>query len=698
MTSPSHGLRALFAATVFALLTAACPTAAPPPDPPPDPEPTPDPRFPLTVQVTIDGGPAVDTVVSQGGLPARWTTDPEGLAVIEIDTSLDGEHWVIASHPEARQSGVEVPEDARDRAEPLRVALTRFDPSDNPAFTFRDPGEPDRRESTAQCAHCHLTITEDWVQSPHKTSASNPLVHDLYAGVRDAADAVDCASVGGVWRTGTGPGTGAPAERCYIGEGVLPALNPDCGDAAPCDEVATSFGGCADCHAPGIDGQLGGRDLLEATGLAYDYGVHCDVCHRTESVDLAAEPGVAGRLDLVRPSEPGGFGQEFLPLVFGPFDDVPTPVMGAVARSFFHQALFCAGCHEQDQPALVPGQGVDLDRWPAGRLPIHSTYSEWLAGPMNPAAPCHACHMPPDPEVENAADRQIFDAVPPGVVGGWVRPPGAVRKHAWYGPRQPESGMLQLAAALFVAKEVVGGELVASVTTRNVGPGHAIPTGEPLRSLILTVEATCDGAPLEALGGDVVPDYGGAHATKVAGEDWTVWPEAQVGQMVRVVQRPGGWVDYVGHGPFGDGTFSPDQKGVLVEELVGESRVDAVDAGVVTLSAPLPAGDVAYLVDPVATPLDGEPARARAGAPGFGFARVLADAAGRRMVPHFLAVDVVSDNRLLPQAEWTSTHRFATSCAEPIVRATLVHRAVPLPLAAERGWALTESVMAEVVR
>jgi hypothetical protein len=56
---------------------------------------------------------------------------------------------------------------------------------------------------------------------------------------------------------------------------------------------------------------------------------------------------------------------------------------------------------------------------------------------------------------------------------------------------------------------------------------------------------------------------------------------------------------------------------------------------------------------------------------------------------------VASDNRLLPQASWTSRHQFAANCAEPEVRAVLVHRAWPVSLATERGWPLTESVMAE---
>ena len=88
--------------------------------------------------------------------------------------------------------------------------------------------------------------------------------------------------------------------RCRRRARLCSGENPGC--AGP-DCGATAFGGCADCHAPGIDGALGGRDLRDATGRALDYGVHCDVCHRVDRVDLDAPAGVAGRLGLHRPSE-----------------------------------------------------------------------------------------------------------------------------------------------------------------------------------------------------------------------------------------------------------------------------------------------------------------------------------------------------------------------------------------------------------
>jgi hypothetical protein len=370
--------------------------------------------------------------------------------------------------------------------------------------------------------------------------------------------------------------------------------------------------------------------------------------------------------------------------------------MGSVFREHFGEPEFCAGCHELNQEVLVPGAAIDAVRWPDGTLPIHTTWSEWEAGPMNPSAPCNSCHMPPDAERGNSADLyNIFD-LSEGIAAGWPRPPGAVRQHTWVGPRSEDSPMLALAASLQVYAEVEGGLLTATVTVKNVGPGHAIPTGEPLRSLVMLVRAECPSGPLQAVGGDAVPDFGGTKAQQDALGDWATWPAAAAGDVIRVMSRPGGHYDYTGYGPFGDGRFDAVAKGMPVQHVVGESTVVSVSDGSVTLSAPLPVGDVAYLAGPPTWPTEGGEPVGWAGAPGFAFARVLADESGRRMVAHFAATDVVSDNRLLPQQASSSVHVFSSPCEEPDVSAVLLHRAYPLEMAREKGWVLTDSVMVEV--
>ena len=644
----------------------------------------------VVVTVTLDGEPLQGATVSQGGSEERWTTDSAGQVTVTADTWMEGGTILMASHPEARIKG-DSPSDGV-----LTVELIRTVDVDNTDFLFQDPGTPDDNGNTSKCSHCHITINADWVDTPHAEAASGVPLHDLYAGAAAAlSDASSCEAAGGQWWTGIGPGTAAAADRCYLGDGVLPLLNDDCGETAPCDNVAAEVGDCADCHAPGIDGEVGGRGLLEATGLSYDYGVHCDVCHKVESVDLSAPAGVGGRLRILRPSEvstSAGLG-EWMPLTFGPYDDVINPRMGSVAREHFVSADFCAGCHQHDQAVLVPGVSIDTDRWPDGTLPVHSTYDEWSQGPFADDAPCQSCHMPPDPDAGNSSDIDQMAASVVGITGGWWRPPGQVRRHTWTGPRSDVADMLGLAATLTVDAVVVDDTLTAAVTVRNIGPGHALPTGEPMRSMVLLVEATCDGEPLPPLDGAAVPDFGGYADMQAAGEDWSTWPGAQIGQRVQVVRRTSAFIDYAGPGRFGDGSFTPEQRGMPVEEAVGGATITAVDGDAVTFDAPLPAGDMAYRITHAALPVTGDVVASRAGLPGFGFARVMVGAAGDRMVPHFAAVDVASDNRLPPQASFTSQHTFANSCADPIVEAVLLYRSYPLELAQQRGWEMTERVM-----
>jgi hypothetical protein len=633
----------------------------------------------IEVEVYLDGVLSPDTMVVQGGNTARWTTGADGRVTVEADLTVGGDIFVMASHPEARIRGGHV---FADTLAPIIIELTRFDTSDNEDYVFKDPGEPGKSDVIEKCAHCHVTINEGWFDSSHKTSASNPMLQDLYLGRGHGwTSQQSCEAQGGSWTEGVAPGTQDMAMHCQLGVGVK-----DYG----------SNGACADCHAPGIDGAVGGRDLSEASGYSYDYGIHCDVCHHVESVNLDLEAGVAGRLNILRPSEIPPFEGvgEFLPLTFCPDPENPNLYMGCSQRDHFRESRFCAGCHELAQEVLDPQAVIDASRWPSGRLAVHTTYSEWEDSAMNPYVSCQSCHMPTaDPSVINAADLQHFGEVNTGIAGGWPRPYGSVRQHTWSGPRSPETVKLGNPLTVsFTNEEVVDGVMSVDVSVENVGAGHAIPTGEPLRSTILLVSASCETEELKAIGGDVVPDFGGYLTRKTSDEDWSQWPQAQAGQVVRVTRLTGDHRDYKGFGPFGDGTFSAEQKGMPTEEVLGEATILEVSGGVVTLDAELPeGGDLAYLADD--SVVEGsEVPQTLAGRAGFGFARVLVGADGKRMVPHFQAVDIASDNRILPGESSTSSHRFDSSCSDPRVKVTLIQRALPYALASERGWTARDVV------
>ena len=682
------------------------------------------------VRVLLDQSPVSGAIVTQGGARGRWITDDQGEVWVTLDVDAIPPLMVFGAHPEARTRGEEV---SVDQTEGVSVSLTRYIKPDQPAYPFADPGEPSRRGTTSQCGHCHLNINDEWFNSPHRTAARNPIVYDLYTGRGSGwSDEESCVSAGGRWALGPYEGGGEAREQCYFEISALGAFNSACSEP-PCDpenlDEDAYFGGCADCHAPTVnDLSGGGHDLLSVEGRAFEYGVSCDLCHHVESVRLDQPAGVGGRLALQRPRESGPVtlgGGGYLPLSFGPNADVANPRMGISPRAHFRDGSLCGGCHQHSHDDIHALNPIDLTRWPEGRLPNQSTYAEWREGPLgraeDPAArvACNACHMPPNPGLMNSANLERFPNADIGVQGGWPRPLGETRAHAWWGPRQPQSPILQQSAGLTVSEPSRIEDLTdpdlelieVSVDVSNLGAGHGLPTGEPMRHLILVVEASCDGSPLEARGGDAVHELGGSLETRAYDERSSPWPRAQVGDTLRVVRTLAERYDYDGYGPFRDTSldtergisgalsFSPEGKGLTREVVVSSSRVTAVsDTGSLTLSQPLlgSSGDRVYLTR--GEDMSGISGASYAGQSGFTFARVLIDDAGREMTPHFIATDLIRDNRLRPGAHWRTRHRFKleTCQAAPLVEARLIYRPYPLWLARERGWEMWDRVIRRV--
>jgi hypothetical protein len=665
------------------------------------------------VVVDEDGAPVAGAMVLQGGKSHEPTqlSAADGSFSLELEYPGYGVPGVVATKAGYRSNGVDVysvPD------EPLEIRVRSVQSPDNEAYEYLEPGTGMNDPTSRYCGHCHDTFTREFVASKHAQAAKNPLVQDVYAGTALAFNsAATCAAAGGSWRQGVEPGGTTALSKCYLGGGVLPDLNAGCGDAAEpsCDDPAlatppTAFGACADCHAPGILGVAGGRDLHDAVGLAYDSGVFCDVCHKVKDVDLGLAPGVAGRLVLQRPIEPSESPTaQFRPLMFGPLIDVPNGIMGASPQPKFKEATFCAGCHQQLQPALVPGDTLDPVQWPDG-LPIHTTFDEWQAGPYAAAGtPCQFCHMPAHFDLTNAIDLATPENA--SITFGYPRPPEDIRAHTF---RSPLAGTPRLIdGALFVSVALVqnGSELDATVSLTNVGCGHAVPTGEPLRALVMLVTASgsgCGGA-VVASAGMTVFDVGGSLARGVVGSDVTAagnvltWPAAaataQVGQVVRAVRPTGTFDDYTGVGFFA--TASPAEKGLEVMTPVGEAVVANVAAGDVTLASALAVapGDIVFLGEPVALG-QGVPSKAYAGAPGYAFAKVLTDAGGARQVPHYRAVDIASDNRIPPGDNAVTSHRFTlpAGCTDATVRAEVLYRPLPLGEARRRGWSALDYVIA----
>lgn len=685
------------------------------------------------VVVDETGRPLAGALVLQGGTEPALVSAEDGSFLLPMTTTVPGVPTAVAAQIGYRSAGVELFEVP---SEPLVLTLVSVSAPDNAStYTFFPPGDG-HGGSTNECGHCHATFAEQFQRSRHAYATKNPKVQHLYAGVRDDLDADACEASGGALRAGAVPGApGDSALRCYVGDGVLPDLN-DCGPAHACDDPSvppaqapTRFGACADCHSIGMDGPAGGRDLLEAEGIAYEDGNHCDACHHVRDVVLDAPPGVGGRLVMQRPREKLSDqpGSPIMQAMFGPLPDVPNPFMGGSFQPKFKTAEFCAGCHEQRQAALVPGQSLAA-RFADG-LPTHSTFSEWSQGPAAPDTPCQDCHMPPVEALFNTMD--VADESNASITFGFGRPSSQIRAHTFRGPLDSEPAvapLIESAAALVIEGFDAGGELVVDVTALNVGAGHAIPTGEPMRAMFVLVEAEGCAKRFRAVSGATVPALGGTSRVGVVGVDLTAagptldWPAlagAAPGVVLRAVRPTGTYWDYDGVGLFAGATLSPMEKGYEVLSPLGESDVVSVNGTALTLFRDLDLlpGDVVYVVDPPEPdpdptgegggPPDREhhgvdlswstPSDALAGVPGIMVSRVLTDADGRPGVPHHRATDILFDTRIRPQEGLTSTHGFATPsfCFEATVRARLVYRPHPWALARERGWFGRDYVIAE---
>lgn len=678
------------------------------------------PTFTVEGVVVDDGGvPVEGATVLQGGTsyaPPHFVTGADGTFSIEVVSSDDRTVVIAVAKPDHRGAGIEIYEVP---SEPVEITLREAVGPDNPAYVFQDPGvgsDP----STRFCGHCHETYAADLQTSKHVQAAKNPLVQDLYAGVTDAhSDSGSCTAAGGTWQQGLTPGSpSTPIDKCYLGGGVLPDLNTTCGGAAQsaCDDptiavpdAPTAFGACADCHAPGIDGVAGGRNLHEAIDLAYDHGVHCDVCHKVRDVDLSLPPGIGQRLILGRPNEldPSPLA-DYRPIYYGPLLDVPNSFMGGSPQPKFNEATFCAGCHQQLQPALVPGDTLDGTRWPDG-LPIHTTYDEWLAGPYNaPETPCQFCHMPAGVDLPNSIDTAV--GMPQSITFGFERPPEDNRHHIFRSPLfHGDPRLIDSALFVSVALSVNTGEVDANVSVANIGCGHAIPTGEPMRALVMLVTAQGGGCaqPLPPVGGMTVHDVGGFVARGTEGTDVTTagttmtWAAgalaASAGDVVRIVRPSGTFDDYDGVGIFAGNTLTPAEKGLEIHEPVATASVVSAGGGQLQLDQSLTvlAGDIVYLGDPAATS-DAQTSLHLAGAAGYTFSKVLTDNANARGVAHYRATDIASDNRIPPGDNAITTHSFTAlgGCTSATVTAIVLYRPHPTAMAAERGWDASDYVIA----
>ena len=238
-----------------------------------------------------------------------------------------------------------------------------------------------------------------------------------------------------------------------------------------------SAGNCAACHVPGLAVNAPFGTHPSSARAAAD-GVSCDVCHKVRDAevdDSGGRPGVLS-LSFARPA-PGK------DTFFGQLDDV---IAGPDSfNPLYRESRYCAPCHHGTF-------------W---RVRAYSEFAEWAASSYAKRnIHCQDCHM----KLRTGPRRFALEKE-----GGLVRDPATISSHAQYG--LGDVGFMREAVSLTTRAEALGSDRIrVRVAVRNSGAGHHVPTGSPMRNMLLLVEARdARGEPLPLVEGGRLPDWAG---------------------------------------------------------------------------------------------------------------------------------------------------------------------------------------------
>ena len=199
---------------------------------------------------------------------------------------------------------------------------------------------------------------------------------------------------------------------------------------------------CLGCHAPTVTAT---GDLQLVRKVTWE-GITCDYCHSIRTVNMS---GPNPRAVV-----------EYNNVMEGPWKNVSSPVHGTAYSPLHTSALLCATCHQYKNSL---------------GFSVLTTYSEWQKGPYSAEHKgCQSCHM----------YRVEGEVVDPRVK---KTPDQGINLHQMPGSHSLTQLNKAIRGQLFVKHE--GGQLQIEVDVTNQGAGHMVPTGSPLRKLILQVSA-----------------------------------------------------------------------------------------------------------------------------------------------------------------------------------------------------------------
>jgi Cytochrome c554 and c-prime len=199
---------------------------------------------------------------------------------------------------------------------------------------------------------------------------------------------------------------------------------------------------CLACHSP-IAVRTG--DLALIRKVSWE-GITCDYCHSIQGVNMSGKNPVAS--------------VQFTGIKSGPWKDVQSPAHGTAFSPVLISSLVCASCHE-----FKNGQGYA----------VLTTYSEWKSSSYGQRSQdCQSCHM----------YRIAGDVVDPRVKR--TDTPG-INLHEIPGGHSLDQLNKAIHAQMSATHD--GDQLQVTVEVSNRGAGHSVPTGSPLRRLILEIHA-----------------------------------------------------------------------------------------------------------------------------------------------------------------------------------------------------------------
>jgi mono/diheme cytochrome c family protein len=242
-------------------------------------------------------------------------------------------------------------------------------------------------------------------------------------------------------------------------------------------DFPNSSGNCATCHVPAmaLDAPFA-SDPEKAWGPAKE-GIFCDFCHKIDDARIDDSGGYPGTLSfqLKRPAE----GDQ---LFYGQFDDV-FPGDDSY-HPLYKESRYCAPCHHGKFWNVL----------------MYSEFKEWTESSYaTKKVQCQDCHMAPETTENRFA---------PDTKGGVERIPQTIASHVFNGVNDRE--LMQNAIDLDARVELKNKELAVTATVKNIRAGHHYPTGNPMRNMILLVEAReANGRSLPLLSGERVPVWGG---------------------------------------------------------------------------------------------------------------------------------------------------------------------------------------------